>query len=811
MVDKKFLLLGILVIFLTIGCASAAENDATTLSSSAPSLGSSNDLALGSPLLSDEAPIEHYITEETYTTFFDDNGTYKASGEEGKRVNIYIGDIGNKDFRFNSPNMTITAMSESSTINNGTVVLLQGAEGTTVYDLSIVKNGFNAIAIESYASNVNISYNDIQLSGEAEYNFAAILIHDSDNVIIDSNTISINATGQYAYGIDLYANFVEGAKISKASIRNNVINGVGEFYLAGISAMNGVVDSEIIDNIINLKVINLTYGIATAKNYADSSKSGNILINNNEITLEGDMVYGIESSEQVNLNITDNNLNITGNGAVGIGVYGLDNGNIEDNNIDIVGGTLTNSYYDMIPNGDCGIYIVGSSNGNKVRGNTIMGINVNGISSSSSETNIDYNIIDLTSDDNIQLNDYGSSIVMGIESTVDNVAIEENEVTVTGDATYNYGIDVYSYPVDISNIIISDNEVKVVSDSDYGAAIYTSLLENSEIKNNDLIVMSEGMTYGIVADIIHNSTIIDNKIEAEGSNTRAIELTSSDNAYISGNIINATGDSIYGIAASELDESTIDNNFIETNAGDLDDAYDGYDLIPAGQAAIYVDGSDNDADDNELVGLSNYVLSSNIDADNLEVDAGSGENFTMLLVDSLGAPIIGQHVSINLTRVSSGASKVYDLVTDFNGLASIPIFLAKGDYTAKLIYNNNTMGDTTYLSKESETFNITVTDGKIGTLFTVSPMTKTYGDGTKFTGTLTTTNGSPVIGQHVLITLARFSGQSKTYEATTDYNGVASIDINLAPSSYLGIMAFEGMDPYLPSESSMVSITVLNP
>ena len=77
----------------------------------------------------------------------------------------------------------------------------------------------------------------------------------------------------------------------------------------------------------------------------------------------------------------------------------------------------------------------------------------------------------------------------------------------------------------------------------------------------------------------------------------------------------------------------------------------------------------------------------NLTADKFNHTFGAGLNFTGKLVNNLGNPIMGQHVALNLTRLSSGQSKVYWVTTDTNGDYYLEINLSPGNYTAK--DNNN--------------------------------------------------------------------------------------------------------------------------
>ena len=48
--------------------------------------------------------------------------------------------------------------------------------------------------------------------------------------------------------------------------------------------------------------------------------------------------------------------------------------------------------------------------------------------------------------------------------------------------------------------------------------------------------------------------------------------------------------------------------------------------------------------------------------------------------------MVGQHIGLNLTRLSSGASKVYWVTTDTEGAYQLAINLAPGNYTVVCSY-----------------------------------------------------------------------------------------------------------------------------
>ena len=59
---------------------------------------------------------------------------------------------------------------------------------------------------------------------------------------------------------------------------------------------------------------------------------------------------------------------------------------------------------------------------------------------------------------------------------------------------------------------------------------------------------------------------------------------------------------------------------------------------------------------------------------------GDGLNFTGTLYDIYGSPIVGMHIALNLTRLSDGASKIYWVTTDTEGIYKLQINLSPGNY-----------------------------------------------------------------------------------------------------------------------------------
>lgn len=195
---------------------------------------------------------------------------------------------------------------------------------------------------------------------------------------------------------------------------------------------------------------------------------------------------------------------------------------------------------------------------------------------------------------------------------------------------------------------------------------------------------------------------------------------------------------------------------------------------------------------------------------------GEGLNLTGKLTDANGNPIVGQHIALNLTNPTTGASKIYWVTTDTNGEYQLQINLFVGSYTASASYGGFTTADntTTYLPSGPANGTITVTNGtepvdnRTATVLSFSNFTEKYGQALNFTGTLKTTDGTPIIGQKVAVVLSNAAGQSRLYWSNTDTNGEIQRPIELFAGNYTFYCYYEGDSTYQPSNNQTGSITV---
>lgn len=173
------------------------------------------------------------------------------------------------------------------------------------------------------------------------------------------------------------------------------------------------------------------------------------------------------------------------------------------------------------------------------------------------------------------------------------------------------------------------------------------------------------------------------------------------------------------------------------------------------------------------------------------------------LIDENGNFVIGHPVQLNITRLSSGASKVYTVITDYTGTYQIPINLAPGTYTIKASYD----GVNGVNPAEDQLVSLIIynkgekpSDKNISVL-KLNPFSNID---KKVTGQLIDNYVNPIIGYYISVKLTRISsGANKVYIVTTDYNGQFNLPINLAKGQYLVECSFDGAETYPPSHNAM--------
>lgn len=155
-----------------------------------------------------------------------------------------------------------------------------------------------------------------------------------------------------------------------------------------------------------------------------------------------------------------------------------------------------------------------------------------------------------------------------------------------------------------------------------------------------------------------------------------------------------------------------------------------------------------------IVGPSDIFIS----ADNLTKYFGGPERFSVSLTDKNGTPISGLNVVISINN------QPYERITNSNGQASIAVNLNSGVYDVFVEYDGEEISST-----------VTVKSTVSG-----KDITKIYKNQTQYYATFVDTKGNLLKNTEV-----EFNINGVYYKRTTDSNGVAKMNINLNPETYI--------------------------
>ena len=202
---------------------------------------------------------------------------------------------------------------------------------------------------------------------------------------------------------------------------------------------------------------------------------------------------------------------------------------------------------------------------------------------------------------------------------------------------------------------------------------------------------------------------------------------------------------------------------------------------------------------------SNVILN---DSDEVTGVYGENNTFGGVLTDKEGNALAGYHLALNITRLSSGASKIYYVTTDYNGNYVLPINLAPGYYTIRTVVDDKNYTGTG-LSSLIIRSNDSDIDSRNETVLNVVSTVIDSSTGGNLSGKLLNTLGYGIAGQYVDVTLANTNGASKTYSLVTDYTGSFNLPINLGKGSYTAVCAYDGTSTYAPSKTGTLALTVI--
>ena len=316
------------------------------------------------------------IDDDSYATYFDENGNIKDDAPITAGDVLLLGDLTNKKLVIDT-GLTIRGVPNKKLVNC-TIKLIEGADGTIIDGLNMEftgdesSGGFGVIAAFE-VSNIAITNNTVRILDSKGTGYAMAiqiqgLVEGCDNVTVSGNIIDFKGSTAGMYGIDVYTKWQSDAVNTNFVITDNVIDIEGATAMAEpiyLNTVNGVIVS---NNILN------SQGGEGADAYGIGAPSANnAVIENNIIVAKGTkMTYGISNTKSENVTIRNNDITAEGVGAVGVGLSQDSNVEVSDNKIAIEGGDYnTITTYDSVGTANAGVYVKDDNEDIKVSGNDV--------------------------------------------------------------------------------------------------------------------------------------------------------------------------------------------------------------------------------------------------------------------------------------------------------------------------------------------------------------------------------------------------------------------------------------------------------
>ena len=348
-----------------------------------------------------------------------------------------------------------------------------------------------------------------------------------------------------------------------------------------------------------------------------------------------------------------------------------------------------------------------------------------------------------------------------VNATVDNQILEVNlKVTVNPEPKENLTISASAQPITVgedANVVVTGlknatGEVTVT----VNGKTYTA-----PIKNSKATVNIPGLTESVTGNVNYNgddkynpaSTTVNITVNPKPKENLTIEATAKPitvgedaNVIVTG-LKDATGEVTVTIGSNKWTG--------KINKGTANVVVTG--LKETSTASVNYAGNNkyNPASTTVKITVNPNVI---IDAPDVTKYYGGSERFIVTLKDLNGNPIKNAVVKITIN------SRTSEKVTDDNGIASMGINLNSGEYITTTEYDGIKVNST-----------VTVKDTVIAKDFT-----KIFKNGTQYQGTFVDSQGNLIRNTDVQINI-----NGVFYTRTTDGNGVAQMNINLNPGTYI--------------------------
>ena len=333
------------------------------------------------PLVIEDNTIIPFITDESYSIYFDENGKIKDDAPISPNDILYIGELTNKNLVIDMP-LNIKG-GEGNVLVNTTIAFVTDSDGSSVSGLTMIYDDdgsatFAIISVNEGASNILIADNKITTVSAPGWNYnMAISVYGSPdgskNITITGNTITMTGSSGGLYAIDVQNMDPSFNKLNGTDgliITNNVINISSTGMVEPIyiyCCENILVEGNSISSTSSGTYKgNDVYGIGTGNN-------NNMVIKSNDIKVSSAMMgYGISSTYNTNTVFENNDISVVGTGAVGIGIQNSENVKVDNNKVAIDGGDDSSiETYDTIGTANAAIFVADGNKNIESSGNDV--------------------------------------------------------------------------------------------------------------------------------------------------------------------------------------------------------------------------------------------------------------------------------------------------------------------------------------------------------------------------------------------------------------------------------------------------------
>lgn len=479
-----------------------------------------------------------------------------------------------------------------SGISQGNGILVTGEKGYSTivaYNNVTYNNLYSAIAVSNYTevfnNTITIKNYGVGISisdncSNIHNNIIKVNHDDAITFIGSNNTISNNMIDTYAVGISI-SSTSNVIRYYDNHILNNVIR--SESY--GISIKGLVYRTKLLGNVIET---NATIGIykeitdELSNNESDNMVNG-VIYDSTALVVNDDNFHKyFDENGYLNYTFDANKTKV-------IFFTFLSNKNVFiTEKINIISNKQSNLLFNVT------ISLSGDASGSVIRDFNFYNMNkeaivLNGVD----DVSVSNNNITLMLKNKTQANS-----AISVFDVCNGIILKNNNIYVNSKAVYAYGISMPAYnPLRLnynkgmsSGFKISGNTIIMIG-TGVTEGIYADVLKESSIVSNNINIISDGAAYGIAScNIIgspHDLNISNNNIVVHSKDMAyLIELHKNYNVTFMNNYLYGNSTGIYGIGTYMSDNISIINNTFDIFGGNLSEITEIHDALGIGQGAV---------------------------------------------------------------------------------------------------------------------------------------------------------------------------------------------------------------------------------